>query len=76
MGCQTYYFIVHELLNTMQERFSNKDWLTAKETQEYLGISESTLRRWDKKGYLKVRRTPTNFRRYSKSEVLAIYQQK
>ena len=31
-----------------------KKWLSEKETQEYLGVSRSTLYRWQKGGKLKV----------------------
>lgn len=36
-----------------------------------LGVSVSTLQRWDREGILPARRTITNQRRYSRAEVLA-----
>lgn len=46
------------------------DYLTISEAAEYLGVSSSTLRNWDKKGVLIAYRHPiNNYRLYKKSEL-------
>jgi len=43
-----------------------KDYLTIKEAAKILGVSQMTLRRWDKKGKLKAARHPfNNYRIYN-----------
>lgn len=42
------------------------------EMAKAIGVSVSTLRNWDKKGYLKANRTPTN-RRYYTSDQVAMF---
>lgn len=44
--------------------------MTVKEAAEFLGISNETLRRWDKKGKLKAYRHPVNrYRLYKKQDL-------
>lgn len=53
------------------ENFSQ--YLTVKETADYLGVSSSTIRNWDKSGKLKPQRNPYNsYRMYRKSDIDAI----
>ena len=40
-----------------------------KEFSEKIGISRSTLRRWDKKNVFKAYRTPSNYRFYTEEQV-------
>ena len=50
------------------ESFS--DYMTVKEAAEFLGISNETLRRWDRKGKLKAYRHPLNrYRLYKKQDL-------
>lgn len=47
-----------------------KNYLTIKEAAEFLGISELTLRNWDKKGKLSAHRHPVNnYRLYKISDL-------
>jgi len=49
---------------------SFSDFMTVKEAAEFLGISNETLRRWDKKGKLKAYRHPVNrYRLYKKQDL-------
>jgi len=48
---------------------TEKNIMTITEASNYLGVSCDTIRRWEKKGYIKSFRTPGNHRRYNK-EVL------
>ena len=43
-----------------------------KDASEFLCVSKSTLRRWEKEGKLKSIRTLGNHRRYEKDELLKI----
>lgn len=44
--------------------------MTISEAAEFLGVTEMTLRRWDKAGKLKCYRNPVNnYRLYNKSEL-------
>ena len=46
------------------------DFLTVGEAAEYLGVSASTLRNWDRSGKVKARRHPVNgYRLYSRQEL-------
>lgn len=45
--------------------------LSVGEAAALIGYSVSTLQRWDRNGILKAHRTPTNQRRYRRSDVLA-----
>ena len=46
------------------------DFLRVKEAAKFLGVSQMTLRRWDKRGKLKARRHPINGHRlYLPSEL-------
>lgn len=50
--------------------------LTIKAAAELLGVSEQTLRRWDKAGKLRPKRHPMNgYRLYSREAVLALKKQ-
>jgi DNA-binding transcriptional MerR regulator len=52
------------------------DLLLIKEAAEILGVSEMTLRRWDKAGKFKARRHPiNNFRVYLRGAVLRLRRQ-
>ncbi len=47
--------------------------MTIKEAAELIGVSEMTLRRWDKAGKFKARRHPINrYRVYRRAEVLKL----
>jgi len=47
--------------------------MTIKATAELLGVSEQTLRRWDKAGKLRPKRHPMNgYRLYSREIVMSI----
>lgn len=39
------------------------------EAANYLGVSIDSIRRWEKKGYIKSFRTPGNHRRYNKEDL-------
>lgn len=46
------------------------DYLKIKDAAEFLGVSSSTLRNWEKRGNLKVYRNPNNkYRLYKKSDL-------
>lgn len=48
--------------------------LTIKAAAEALGVSEQTLRRWDKAGKLQAKRHPINgYRLYPRGQVLELY---
>lgn len=47
----------------------NPKWLAIGEASKYLGISRDTLRRWEKRGLIAPRRSPSN-RRYYTKEIL------
>jgi len=48
-----------------------KKWLSEKEAQEYLGVSRSTLYRWQKEGKLKVYKLGRQ-RRYQQEDLDAL----
>jgi excisionase family DNA binding protein len=49
------------------------EYLTVKMAAEYLGVSPSTLRNWDKAGKLKPHRHPMNqYRLYRRTELEAV----
>ena len=43
--------------------------MSISEASKYLGVSMDTIRRWEKKGYIKSFRTPGNHRRYNKEDL-------
>jgi DNA-binding transcriptional MerR regulator len=45
------------------------EYLGISEAAEYLRVSASTLRRWEKKGFLIPERTPTGIRRYTRQQL-------
>lgn len=45
------------------------EWFSIGEAAKYLRVSPDTLRRWEKCGYLKAHRSPTNHRYYLKNEL-------
>ena len=49
----------------------DKPLLSVSEAAALLGVSISTLQRWDKSGHLPALRTPTKRRRYRRSDVLS-----
>jgi DNA-binding transcriptional MerR regulator len=53
---------------------SDNEYLGISEAAEYLRVSASTLRRWEKKGFLIPERTPTGIRRYTKTQLDAVMQ--
>ena len=55
----------------MAPRGRAPDLITIKGAAEVLGVSEQTLRRWDKAGKLHARRHPMNgYRLYTRDQVL------
>ncbi len=52
-----------------------KHWLTIEEASKYLGVSQDTLRRWEKKGRLLPRRTMGGHRRYRRKQLEEILRQ-
>ncbi len=58
---------MRELIIIMQDK-----WLNITEAAEYLGVSVSTLRRWDKSKKLTARRLPNGHRRYSTDDLLSV----
>jgi MerR family transcriptional regulator, copper efflux regulator len=54
---------------------SLSDYLTVKMAAEFLGVSPSTLRNWDREGKLKPHRHPMNrYRLYLRVELEAVLQ--
>lgn len=47
------------------------EMLSVGQAAKLIGVSVSTLQRWDRAGLLAAYRTPSNQRRYSRSELLA-----
>lgn len=47
----------------------NKEYYTIGEVAKLLGVHIDTLRRWDKKGYLKAIRLGKNWRRYKREDI-------
>jgi excisionase family DNA binding protein len=46
-----------------------KNIMSIADASVYLGVSCDTIRRWEKKGYIKSFRTPGNHRRYNKEDL-------
>lgn len=46
-----------------------KEWYSIAEAASFLGVSQDTLRRWEKKGNLIPRRTAGGHRRYAKKQL-------
>ncbi len=60
----------------MASRTATLEVLTIKAAAELLGVSEQTLRRWDKAGKLRPKRHPMNgYRLYAREAVLALRKQ-
>lgn len=54
----------------MNAREKLGDYLTVAQAAEYLGVSASTLRNWDRTGKLKARRHPLNgYRLYRREDM-------
>lgn len=53
----------------------NKQWVSIAEAAHYLGVSQDTLRRWEKKGTLIPRRTVGGHRRYSRKQLERVLRQ-
>lgn len=51
------------------DQYLENEYLGITEAAEYLRVSASTLRRWEKKGFLVPERTPTGIRRYTKKQL-------
>lgn len=45
------------------------DMLQIKDVSEKLGVSKATLRRWEAKGLIQAKRSPTGYRLYDKKEI-------
>ena len=57
----------------MPARLSLDEYLTVKAAAEFLGVSPSTLRNWDRAGKLTPRRHPMNrYRLYRRTELEAV----
>jgi MerR family copper efflux transcriptional regulator len=57
----------------MPETARLDDYLTVKDAAQYLGVSPSTLRNWDRSGKLKPRRHPMNrYRLYRTADLDAV----
>jgi MerR family transcriptional regulator, copper efflux regulator len=57
----------------MPARLSLDEYLTVKTAAEFLGVSPSTLRNWDRAGKLKPHRHPMNrYRLYRRAELEAV----
>lgn len=57
----------------MPNSSSLSEYLTVRMAAEYLGVSSSTLRNWDRAGKLKPHRHPMNgYRLYRRSELEAV----
>lgn len=52
------------------------DLITIREASEILNVTLQTLRNWDKKGVLVSIRTPTNQRRYKKTVIMNLLEDK
>ena len=52
-----------------------KRWLTIEDAAKYLGVSQDTLRRWEKKDRLIPRRTMGGHRRYLRRQLEAVLKQ-
>lgn len=53
----------------------SRNWISISEAAEYIGVSQDTLRRWEKKGKLVPRRTIGKHRRYSKNQLEQVLKQ-
>ena len=54
---------------------SLNEYFTIKDAAEFLGVSPSTLRNWDRSGKLKTHRNPLNgYRLYRKAELETLLQ--
>jgi excisionase family DNA binding protein len=62
------------MFNKEQQNIATlRDYLTVKEAADFLGVSASTLRNWDKSGKLRAIRHPLNkYRLYEKRELGAL----
>ncbi len=61
---------------SVASRTATLELLTIKAAAELLGVSEQTLRRWDKAGKLRPKRHPMNgYRLYNRDAVLALKRQ-
>jgi MerR family transcriptional regulator, copper efflux regulator len=57
----------------MSSRLSLDEYLTVKAAAEFLGVSPSTLRNWDRAGKLNPHRHPMNrYRLYRRTELEAV----
>lgn len=57
------------------EQKITKQWVTIADASRFLGVSQDTLRRWEKKGTLIPRRTVGGHRRYSRTQLERILRQ-
>lgn len=49
--------------------YEDTEWLSVGEAAEVLGVSVQSLQRWDRSGKFVAHRSPTNRRRYLRSEL-------
>lgn len=60
-------------MRTLSDKLNLREMLTVTKAAEYLGVSASTLRNWDRQGKLSAIRHPVNgYRLYRKSGLYAI----
>lgn len=69
-ACYTYANMVNGVIGS---NVQDDTWLSIGEAAELVGVSRDTLRRWEKKGKVKVYRTPTNRRTYKQSELEELF---
>jgi len=54
----------------MQTRHDKNEWLTVGEAASLVGVSNDTLKRWEKAGKVaEAKRTPTGHRRFRRGDV-------
>lgn len=59
-------------MQTTHAAFNADHLLPISAAAALIGVSTDTLRRWEKKGRITSVRTPTNHRRFKRTEVLAL----
>ena len=53
-------------------RAQESDWLTLGQAATYLGVAQSTIRKWTDQGTLPAIKTPGGHRRYREDDVMAV----
>lgn len=60
-------------MNSSRSKISFEEFLTVRRAAEFMGVSPSTLRNWDRRGKLQARRHPLNgYRLYRRSDLEAL----